>query len=54
VPRDFYIGNCTVMAGIRRDTTHIAEDGIWFEGTDGSSQMVSVRLGRAWRKRELE
>src|SRR5262245_52486303 len=44
VPREFYIGNCTVMAGIRRDTTHIAEDEIWFEGTDGLSQVVSVRL----------
>jgi hypothetical protein len=53
VPWDFYIGKCTVMAGIRRDTTHIAEDEIWFEGTDGSSQMVSVRLGRAWLRREL-
>src|SRR4030095_473573 len=34
VPTDFYIGKCTVMAGVRSDTTHIAEDGIWFEGTD--------------------
>jgi hypothetical protein len=54
VPWDFYIGNCRVMAGVRRDTTHIAENGIWFEGTDGSSPMVSVRLSRAWLRREME
>jgi hypothetical protein len=54
VPENFYIGECRVMAGIRRGSTHIEEDGLWFEGTDGSDQMASVRLGRAWVMRELK
>jgi hypothetical protein len=33
--------------------TPIEDDGLWFEGTDGSHLFVSVRLGRDWLKQEL-
>ena len=55
VPGDFYIGDCRVMAGVRRDTTHVDEEGLWFEGRDGRpSHMESVRLSQSWLRMELE
>src|SRR5262245_16566370 len=49
VPADFYIGDCRVMAGVRRDSTHVDEDSLWFEGRDGGpSHMESVRLSQSW------
>jgi len=45
VPENFYIGECRAMAAIRSCSTHIEEDGLWFEGTEGSDQMASVLWG---------
>ena len=42
VSEDFYIGDCRVMAGVRRNTTHIEEDGHWFEGSDGDQNGVGA------------
>jgi hypothetical protein len=53
VREDFRIEGCRVLAGIRSTCTLIEEDGLWFEGTDGSNLFVSVRLGREWIAREL-
>ena len=39
---------------MRRTSTLIEDDRLWFEGSDGSQLFVSVRLGRReWVKREL-
>ena len=55
VPADFYIGDCRLVAGVRRDTTHVDEEALWFEGRDGGrSHLESVRLSRAWLRMELE
>ena len=55
VPVDSYTADCRVMAGVRRDTTHIDEECLWFEGRDGGpSHMESVRLSKAWVRVELE
>jgi hypothetical protein len=53
VPEDFRIEGCRVLAGMRTTCTLIEDDGLWFEGTDGSHLFVSVRLGREWIEREL-
>ena len=56
VPSDLLLGNlgqCRVMAGMRGSQTIVEQDGCWFEGSDGSDQMVSVRLARAWLRTEL-
>ena len=54
VTKDFYIGECRVAVGIRQHSTHIEEDAIWFEGIDDSHHFISVRLSRAWVRRELD
>ena len=46
VPEDFRIEGCRVLAGMRSTCTLIEDDGLWFEGSDGSQLFVSVRLGR--------
>jgi hypothetical protein len=38
---------------MRSSCTLIEDDGLWFEGTDGSHLFVSVPLGRDWVRREL-
>jgi hypothetical protein len=53
VPEDFRIEGCRVLAGMRSSCTLIEDDGLWFEGTDGSHLFVSVPLGRDWVRREL-
>ena len=53
VPEDFRIEGCRVLAGMRSTCTLIEDDGLWFEGTDGSHLFVSVRLGKEWIGREL-
>lgn len=53
VPEDFRIEGCRVLAGMRSTCTLIEDDGLWFEGTDGSHLFVSVRLERKWIGREL-
>jgi len=41
------------LPGMHRTCTLIEDDGLWFEGSDGSQLFVSVRLGREWIVREL-
>ena len=53
VPEDFRIEGCRVLAGMRSTCTLIEDDGLWFEGSDGSQLFVSVRLGKEWLGREL-
>ena len=53
VPEDFRIEGGRVLAGMRSSCILIEDDGLWFEGTDGSHLFVSVRLGRDWVRREL-
>ena len=53
VPGDFRIEGCRVLAGMRGSCTLIEDDGLWFEGTDGSHLFVSVRLGLEWLRREV-
>ncbi len=57
IPNDLLLGNlgqCRVMAGMRGSQTILDQDGLWFEGSDGSrNQFVSVRLGRDWVKQQL-
>jgi hypothetical protein len=48
VPDDFRIEGCRVLAGMRTTCTLIEDDGLWFEGSDGSQLLVSVRLGKEW------
>jgi hypothetical protein len=48
VPDDLLLGKlgrCLVMAGMRSRTL-IDEEGLWFEGTDGTREYVSVRVDR--------
>ena len=54
VPEDFRIEGCRVLAGMRSSCTLIEDDGLWFEGTDGSHLFVSVPLGRDWVGESLE
>ena len=53
VPEDFRIEGCRVLAGMRSTCTLIEDDGLWFEGSDGSQLFVSVRLGKEWIGKEL-
>lgn len=53
VPEDFRIEGCRVLAGMRGSCTLIEDDGLWFEGNDGSHLFVSVRLGREWLRRQV-
>ena len=45
---DFRIEGCRVLAGMRSSCTLIEDDGLWFEGTDGSHLFVSIPIGRDW------
>ena len=38
---------------MRSTCTLIEDDGLWFEGTDGSQLFVSVRLGREWVRQQV-
>jgi hypothetical protein len=40
------LGRCLVMAGMRRNQMLIDQDGLWFQGTDGTSEYVSVKVDR--------
>jgi hypothetical protein len=56
IPNDLLLGSlgqCRVMAGMRGGRTIVEEDGLWFDGTDGSPVFVSVRLGREWMGKGL-
>ena len=53
VPEDFRLEGCRVLAGMRSTCTLIEDDGLWFEGSDGSELFVSVWLGKEWIGREL-
>jgi hypothetical protein len=41
-----HLGQCLVMAGMRRSQTHIDQDGLWFQGNDETREYVSVRVDR--------
>ena len=47
------LGQCRVVAGMRRSQTIVDEDGFWLRGYDGSHEFVSVKMGRDWLNREL-
>jgi hypothetical protein len=49
VPEDFRIEGCRVLTGMRSSCTLIENDGLWFEGTDGSHLFGAsgARLGQA-------
>jgi len=56
IPSDFLVGRlgqCRVMAGMRRSQTIVNEHGFWLRGHDGTHEFVSVTLGRDWILREL-
>ena len=56
IPRDLLLGRlgqCRVMAGMRRSQTIVDEDGFWLRGHDGAHEFVSVPLGRDWVIRQL-
>jgi hypothetical protein len=40
------VGTCLVMAGMRRNQTLIDQDGLWFQGNDGTREYVSVKVDR--------
>ncbi len=40
------MGACLVMAGMRRSQTLIDQDGLWFQGNDGTMEYVSVKVDR--------
>jgi hypothetical protein len=40
------MGACLVMAGMRRNQTLIDQDGLWFQGNDGTMEYVSVKVDR--------
>ena len=40
------IGACLVLAGMRRSQTLIDQDGLWFQGNDGTREYLSVRVDR--------
>jgi hypothetical protein len=57
MPAGFHLGKagiCRVMAGMRGSQTIVNQDGLWFEGSDGTHQFRSVRLGKEWVKQELD
>jgi hypothetical protein len=47
------LGQCRVMAGMRKSQTIVEEDSFWLRGHDGAHEFVSVALGRDWINREL-
>ena len=56
IPSDLLLGNpgqCRVMAEMRASRAIVDQDGLWFEGTDGAHQFVSVKLGQSWVKAQL-
>jgi hypothetical protein len=56
MPAGFHLGKgglCRVMAGMRGSQTIVDQDGLWFEGSDGTHQFRSVRLSKEWVKQEL-
>jgi hypothetical protein len=49
IPDELMLGNlgaCLVMAGMRRSQTLIDREGLWFQGNDGVTAYVSVRVDR--------
>ena len=40
------LGACLVLAGMRRNQMLIDQDGLWFQGNDGTREYVSVRVDR--------
>ena len=40
------LGRCLVLAGMRRSQTLIDQDGLWFQGNDGTREYVSVKVDR--------
>jgi hypothetical protein len=56
IPPDVRLGNmgiCRAMTGMRGSQTIVDQDGLWFEGSDGTHQFRSVRLSKEWVKQEL-
>jgi hypothetical protein len=47
------LGQCRVIAGMRKSQTIVEEDGFRLRGHDGAHEFVSVSLGRDWVIREL-
>jgi hypothetical protein len=45
-------GSCVVLAGMRSQML-IDQDGLWFQGTDGRTEYVSVKVDRAGLNRLL-
>jgi hypothetical protein len=57
VPSDFLLGNlgvCRAVAGMRGSQTIVNQDGLWFEGSDGTHYFSSVRSGKGWVKQQLD
>ncbi len=52
IPETLRFNGCVVLAGMRSHTL-VDEDGVWFEGTDGTNSFVSVRLEKDWLRREV-
>jgi hypothetical protein len=47
------LGQCRVMAGMRKSQTIVDEDGFWLRGHDKTHEFVSVTLGRDWVIRQM-
>jgi len=52
IPKTLRFNGCLVLAGMRSHTL-VDEDGLWFEGTDGTNSFVSVRLDTDWLRQEV-
>jgi hypothetical protein len=56
IPSNLLLGNlgqCRVIAGMRRSQTIVDEDRFWLRGHDGTHEFVSATLGRDWVIRQL-
>ena len=47
------LGQCRVMAGMRKSQTIVDEDEFWLRGHDGTDEFVSVTLCRDWVIRQM-
>jgi hypothetical protein len=49
IPDDLMLGDigaCLVLAGMRRSQTFIDQDGLWFQGNDGTREYAPLRVDR--------
>jgi len=45
-PKDFRIEGCRVLAGMRSTCTLIEDDGLWFQGSEGSQAFCCGAVGK--------